>query len=122
MNHQTGRAIQVCSSVVFKFCFSEDCDAEENDEKSHSDAEESSGITTATNSSTGKAGVVLLLVIIVFKGEGSEWVICSISKLMELACGKCQEVNCAKTRQVAYEVTGCCLQINGVCQDGHRFN
>ena len=97
MNHQTGRAIQVCSSVVFKFCSSEDCDREENDEESHSDAEESSGITTATNSSTGKAGVVLLLVIIVFKGEGSEWVICSISKLMELACGKCQEVNCAKT-------------------------
>ena len=63
MDHQTGRAIQACSSVAFKFCSSEDCDAEKNDEESHSDAEESSGITTVTNSSTGKAGVVLLLLL-----------------------------------------------------------
>ena len=65
---------------------------------------------------------MLLLVIIVFKGEGSERVSCSVSRLLELASGKSQEFNCVKTQQVAYEVTRCCLQINRVCQDGVRFN
>ena len=41
---------------------------------------------------------------------------------MELAGGKCQAANCRHNRQVAYEVTGCCLLISGVCQDGHQFN
>lgn len=41
---------------------------------------------------------------------------------MELAGGKCQAANCIHSRQVAYEVTGCCLQLSGVCQGGHRFN
>ena len=25
-------------------------------------------------------------------------------------------------KYVTYELTGCCLQLSGVCQDGHRFN
>ena len=41
---------------------------------------------------------------------------------MELASGKCQVANCRHNCQVSYEVTGCCLQVNGVCQDGHRFH
>ena len=41
---------------------------------------------------------------------------------MELASGKCQVANCRHNRQVSYEVTSCCLQVNGVCQDGHRFH
>ena len=49
-------------------------------------------------------------------------VICSINKLLDLAGGKCQATNCRQTRQVTYELTGCCLQLSGVCQDGHRFN
>jgi len=60
--------------------------------------------------------------MIICKGEGNQWVICSIGKLLDLASGKCQEAHCGKTRQVAYEVIGCCLQISGVCRDGHRFN
>ena len=56
-----------------------------------------------------------------YKGEGSQWVICSISKLLELAGGKCQVANCGLTRQVSYEVTGCYLQLSGVCQDDHWF-
>ena len=50
-------------------------------------------------------------------GEGSQWVICSISMLMQLASGKCQEAHC----EVSYEVTGSCLQLSEVCQNGHRF-
>ena len=41
---------------------------------------------------------------------------------MELASGKCQVANCRHNCQVSYEVTGCCLQLNGICQDGHRFH
>lgn len=40
---------------------------------------------------------------------------------MELASRKCQAINCRYACQVSYEVTGCCLQLSGVCQDGHRF-
>ena len=41
---------------------------------------------------------------------------------MQLASGKCQEAHCDANREVSYEVNGSCLQLSGMCQNGHRFN
>ena len=35
---------------------------------------------------------------------------------------KCQEVHCEENHEVSYEINGSCLQLSGVCQNGHRFN
>jgi len=53
--------------------------------------------------------------------EKTQWIMCSIKKLLELAKGKCQTANCVHTREISYEITGCCLELNGVCKAGHRF-
>ena len=41
---------------------------------------------------------------------------------MQLASGKCQEAHCEANREVIYEITGSCLQLSGVCSNGHRFH
>ena len=56
-----------------------------------------------------------------YVGEGSQWVICSIIRLMQLAGVKCQEAHCEAKHEVSYEVTGSCIQLSGVCSNGHRF-
>ena len=40
---------------------------------------------------------------------------------MQLANGKCQEPDCSCNRQVCYEVTTSCVEINGMYKNGHRF-
>ena len=40
---------------------------------------------------------------------------------MQLANGKCQDINCELRRDVFYEVTAGCVLIKGFCQNGHRF-
>ena len=63
----------------------------------------------------------LLYTIRMCVGEGSQWVICSISMVMQLASSKCQEAHCEANREVSYEINGSCLQLSGVYQNGHRF-
>jgi len=41
--------------------------------------------------------------------------------LIQLANGKCQEINCELSREVFYEVTAGCVLIKGSCKNGHRF-
>ena len=48
--------------------------------------------------------------------------LCSINLLMQLANGKCQEMNCELRRDVFYEVTAGCVIIKGFCQNGHQFS
>lgn len=40
---------------------------------------------------------------------------------MQLASGKCQEAHCEANRGVSYEVNISCMQLSGVCPNGHRF-
>ena len=52
---------------------------------------------------------------------GDQWVVCSISKLMQLARGGCQESNCIHSCQVCYKIVSSCIEIDGICRNGHRF-
>ena len=52
---------------------------------------------------------------------GSQWVMCSIKQLLQLANGKCREQECSCSREVCCEVTGNCVEINATCRNGHRF-
>jgi len=44
---------------------------------------------------------------------GSQWVMCSIKQLLQLAHGKCRDQECNCSRKVCYEVAGSCIEING---------
>lgn len=40
---------------------------------------------------------------------------------MQLANEKRHKANCEHDHEVSFEITGSCLEFNGVCQNGHRF-
>ena len=49
-------------------------------------------------------------------------VICSISKLNKLIGIKCHMANCDGNYKLNFETSGCCLLIQGSCENGHSFN
>jgi len=48
-------------------------------------------------------------------------VICSVSKLHKLIGTKCHQSNCSGTYKLNFETCGCCLLIQGSCDNGHSF-
>lgn len=48
-------------------------------------------------------------------------IICSLSRLLELARRKCTSDGCNSQCNISYKKCGCCLLINGICECGHTF-
>ena len=47
--------------------------------------------------------------------------ICSLSRLLQLARRKCSSDGCNSQCNIYYKKCGCCLLINGTCENGHKF-
>ena len=48
-------------------------------------------------------------------------IICSLSRLLQLARRKCASDGCNSQYNITYKKCGCCLLINGMCESGHTF-
>ena len=47
------------------------------------------------------------------------YIICSVEKLCHLIGGKCPEINCESPIDIDYSISGCCLIMFGLCENGH---
>ena len=60
---------------------------------------------------------VIFLLVAVESGR----VVCRISKILDLARGKCHMPNCSSVYTVSYETRGCALVVHGLCENGHKL-
>ena len=51
-----------------------------------------------------------------------KYIICSVSKLLELFGERCLMGSCTSQIEVHYKIIGCCLQVSGCCTSGHRLD
>lgn len=50
------------------------------------------------------------------------FILCSITKLLELVGVICPENHCGSVINVGYEFYGCCIKLYGCCSNGHKLD
>lgn len=86
LKHLKGMCSNLDTAVIAPTFSSDKCSSE-------SDGETVPSSSTSTDEGAQVHYGVVCLIIAIYVDKGSQWVICSISMLIQLASGKCQEAH-----------------------------